>query len=160
MSNVTARVGYGGGFGTGPDGLVCYHGHFAGTNANPPAGSTYGDLGYAEASQVTLDGDPDLAVAQFTTLAHQYFSDGFVQQPNGQMLRKDPNDIGAEYRNVIGIPGGVRNSVLFPILQQQNVYNMTLYPGANFTCGWRFCVDTFLLSARAFVPDSNWAGHL
>jgi len=64
VENVTARVGYAGGFGAGPHGQVCYH--------NGPAGTLYGDMYYAEAAQVTLDPDSGRAACQFDALVTKY----------------------------------------------------------------------------------------
>merc|ERR1712107_613480 len=43
--------------------------------------------------------------------------------------RLDPQDAGPEYRNVIGFPGGMDNSELWPIIQKANVHNMPLIRG-------------------------------
>lgn len=127
-TEATARVGYGGGNNqTGPYGLVCYHGG--------PAGTMYGDMGYAEAVEVLLDGGQ--AEAQLAALAEAYFAGGFVPRGEGHWFRQDPQDAGADYRNVIGIPGGV-DGPLYSIIVAKNVNNMPLKPGAN-----------------ALVPDSD-----
>jgi len=119
VGNITARVGYAGGFGTGQNGQVCYHGG--------PAGTMYGDLHYAEAAQVTLDADAATAALQFEALARKYFTESF-QLINGRWYRLDPGDSGADYRNVIGVPGGVRG-LFYPSIVRNNVHNMTLLEG-------------------------------
>ena len=58
---VTAKVGYAGGFGQGPGGRVCYH-----SRRNLP-GCDYNILGHAETTQVLLDDGPDRE-AQFNAL--------------------------------------------------------------------------------------------
>lgn len=87
----------------------------------------YGNLHYAEAAQVTLDPDSDLAVAQFDVLAQKYFRDSF-QLRNGVWTRLDPGDGGADYRNVIGIPGGV-HGIFYESIVTHNINNMTLLEG-------------------------------
>jgi hypothetical protein len=44
------------------------------------------------------------------------------------MQRLDPADSGAEYRNVIGIPGG-RSNDLYDLIQKYNTYNMPVIDG-------------------------------
>ena len=97
LDEVTARVGYAGGVGGSPDNLVCYY-------RGPPK-SYYGDYGYAEVVEVLLD-EAD-ALDQFAAIAESYFVEGFMWY-NGQWTRKDPQDRGLEYRNAVGVPGGLR----------------------------------------------------
>lgn len=47
---------------------------------------------------------------EFRAFAKTYFSQ-FQRTPLG-MIRLDPQDKGAGYRNVIGIPGGVRSPLM------------------------------------------------
>ncbi|KAH8093514.1 hypothetical protein JL720_4650 [Aureococcus anophagefferens] len=97
LDEVTARVGYAGGVGGSPDNLVCYY-------RGPPK-SYYGDYDYAEVVEVLLD-EAD-ALDQFAAIAESYFVEGFMWY-NGQWTRKDPQDRGLEYRNAVGVPGGLR----------------------------------------------------
>ena len=92
---VTALVGYAGGRFAGPGGAVCYHG-------NPS--TDYSLLGHSEAVAVELDAtNATLRVAQFTALLEHFYGDGFVGEENA---RQDPQDQGAQYRSVVGLPGG------------------------------------------------------
>lgn len=118
-ANVTALVGYAGGsrhsFGT-----ACYHG---------VPGLDYSRLGHAEAVSVTLGLHGMDAAAQLASLAAVYFEHGFATTAAGRQ-RLDPADEGAEYRNVIGLPGGMDNGAWFAIVQAANVYGMPLLRGA------------------------------
>jgi peptide methionine sulfoxide reductase MsrA len=116
-AEVTSLVGYAGGKYAGGD-SVCYHGL--------PA-TDYGKLGHAEAVGVELSANATIQLAQFEELAAHYFSHGFQSTAKG-MQRLDPGDAGAEYRNVIGIPGGAGGS-LYAALQQANVHGMPLLAG-------------------------------
>ena len=118
-AQVTALTGYAGGRFAGPAGAVCYHG-------NPS--TDYSRLGHSEAVAVVLDDDEDdesgnsggpgggpgggaaaangtssRRGAQFVALLEHYFQDGFVGAAN---TRQDPQDRGAQYRNIVGLPGG------------------------------------------------------
>eukprot|EP00798_Chlamydomonas_sp_ICE-L_P013659 gene13659-19546_t len=122
---VTSVVGYAGGTRTGiricpgPGGKVCY---FYG---DPRA--VYEGLGHAEVVQVKLT-KQDVARAQteFRTFADEYFIQ-FQKTPQG-MMRLDPQDAGPGYRNVVGLPGGIR-SPLYKVLQDANVNGMELREG-------------------------------
>jgi peptide methionine sulfoxide reductase MsrA len=119
IAQTTALVGYAGGKYESHDGKVCYHGL---------PSSSYGQLGHAEVVSVQLD-MPDLPTAktQFAALCKTFFMEGFKKTPKG-MQRLDPMDSGADYRNAIGLPGGV-NSPLYSIVQENNVYDMPLLVG-------------------------------
>ena len=122
-SDITALVGYAGGMYTSEDGLVCYHGG--------PPGSEYGDNGHAEVVQVELDAGQE--EAQYTHLLHKFFNDGFECSSNmmssgSTCSRKDPGDSGAAYRNVLGLPGGMKGK-LWHLVDQQNVHQMELRQG-------------------------------
>ena len=85
-------------------------------------------LGYAEATQVVLDKDPHLASLQFAALVTKYFK-SYQLDPDGKTWdRLDPNDAGRDYRNIIGIPGGVKGP-LYKVLVSLNVHNMTILEG-------------------------------
>lgn len=114
---VTALVGYAGGLYESKSGSVCYHGlpH-----------TDYGRLGHAEAVSVTVDAASGAAASsQISALAEMYFEHGF-QTVDGRRQRLDPQDTGAEYRNVIGLPGGMDNIEWWPLFQAANIYNMPL----------------------------------
>jgi len=84
---VSARTAYGGSKLLGNRGLVCYH--------NSQEIADYGTLGYAEVVGLTI---PDSSFAEF---AAKFWENC----PQGQ--RRDPQDLGAEYRSIVGLPGGV-----------------------------------------------------
>jgi len=107
-ADITAHVGYAGGFAEGPGGLVCYHGG--------PRGTLYSDMGHGEATEVMLDSDQ--ATAQFEKLVEKYFEE--FRKVGSTWSRLDPQDWGLAYRCLVGIPGGV-NGDLYPILQRLNV---------------------------------------
>ena len=161
FAQVTALVGYAGGLFTSEEGLVCYHGG--------PSGSLYEDLGHAEAVQVELD--PGHQRAQFASLLDKYFesfrstSDGMQRLgecSNGRLglsvalasdgrplLRTDPADRGAPYRNVIGIPGGMSGK-LFSTIGQHNLHDMPLVEGGD-EGGRGDTVDNY----QVYVYDSS-----
>ena len=94
---ITALAGYAGGGWTAPAGRVCYHGEDA---------SDYSLLGHSEAVEVQLDNGNGARRQMRALLAH-YFARGFVGGKAGQPgRRRDPQDGGPQYRNVIGLPGG------------------------------------------------------
>lgn len=128
-SELTARAAYAGGKKCGPDGLLCYH------NLKNYQEADYGLLGHAEAVEL------DVPLDSF---------DGFAQKfwevcPLGQ--RQDPQDVGGEYRSVVGLPGGI-NSELARRLQQATGPGVTLVAGAGGE------PDT-LNSGKVFVYDTK-----
>jgi hypothetical protein len=73
-------------------------------------------------------------LTQFTMLVEFFFSHGYKKRPDGQMGRLDPGDVGAEYRSVIGIPGGkmpAGESALYDAVVAANVNGMTLADGGG-----------------------------
>ncbi|MEW5299903.1 MAG: hypothetical protein WDW38_002725 [Sanguina aurantia] len=120
-NQVTAVAGYAGGNQAGPGGKVCYY------YADPK--SVYERLGHAEVVRVDLtpNASAETARSEFQMFADTYFQKQFQKTPFG-MLRLDPQDSGAGYRNVIGLPGGI-NSAYFDILKAANVNNMVLKAG-------------------------------
>ncbi|CAE7774005.1 unnamed protein product [Symbiodinium pilosum] len=121
MSEITSLIGYAGGRYQSAGGAVCYHGL--------PA-TDYSRLGHAEAVSVMLDEiTGPMARSQVSALARMYFEHGFQSLPDGRRQRLDPQDVGAEYRNVIGLPGGMDNSELWPLFEEANVYGMPLLRG-------------------------------
>lgn len=91
VSQLTAVAGYAGGSETGPEGKVCYH-----NRSNAP---DYGKMGHAEVVGVSI---PSSSVGDF---ARRYF-DAASANPFG---RNDPQNFGAEYRSVVGLPGGAQS---------------------------------------------------
>lgn len=115
----SAVTGYAGGAAGADDrGRVCYY------YANDA--SVYERRGHAEVVRVALS--PAATEADFRAFARLYFRTQFVKRRDGRMQRQDPLDAGPGYRNVVGIPGGVR-SPLFKVLEEENVNGMTLIEG-------------------------------
>lgn len=130
---VSAVAGYAGGTGVGPDGRVCYH-------FNDPR-QVYERLGHAEVVSVELDGltsaaaddggaAPSLsqeAEREMRAFSKTYFGQ-FRRLRDGRFQRLDPQDAGPGYRNVVGLPGGVR-SPLFEVLKSEAPAGMQLREG-------------------------------
>ena len=122
MDSVSSIVGYAGGRGgadgRGDNGQVCYYYSAPGTQ--------YERLGHAEVVQVKVAADPAKQKEEYRMFAREYFS-RFTKTPVG-MIRLDPQDRGAGYRNVIGLPGGLANP-LAAVLREENVNGMELVEG-------------------------------
>jgi len=88
----TSAAGYAGGKSTDKEGLVCYH-NFQGI-------ADYGKLGHGEVVGMTI---PQSKIGDFSDL---YFS---LYNPKTKD-RVDPMDRGAEYRSLIGLPGGIKHA--------------------------------------------------
>lgn len=87
-SAITARAGYAGGKAGALDGKVCYH--------NAKSISDYGKLGHAEVVGIQIP------AGKFEDFAIEYCK---LFDKDG--LRPDQfGDRGAEYRNLVGVPGG------------------------------------------------------
>lgn len=121
-ATVTAKVGYAGGFGEGAGGRVCYH-----SSVNMPGTDYHYALEHAEAAEVVLDDGPR-RISQFQEILVAFWEEFDVQ--DGSIWRLDPQDEGAAYRPVIGLPGGV-DSDLYPVLEQSNAAHkqIPLQPG-------------------------------
>ena len=89
-------MGYAGGTEIGKDGNVCYKGP-----------EDYGKMGHAEVVNMVI---PKEKYYDFAKIYFGLFVDGH---------RPDTGDVGAEYRHLVGIPGGV-NSELFSELERAN----------------------------------------
>ena len=88
-STLTARAGYAGGKAGALNGKVCYH--------NALSISDYGSLGHAEVVRLRI---PPSTFPDFVTEYCNLFSE--------QGYRPDQaGDRGSEYRNLVGLPGGV-----------------------------------------------------
>lgn len=88
----TSAAGYAGGKSTDKEGRVCYH-NFSNI-------ADYGKLGHGEVVGMTI---PQNKVGDFSEL---YFS---LYNPKTKD-RVDPMDRGAEYRSLIGLPGGMKHA--------------------------------------------------
>lgn len=125
----SAVVGYAGGAGGADEkGRVCYY--------YASDASVYEKRGHAEVVRLALvdpmaagatptDADTEAAFRQF---ARVFFRTQFVKRRDGRMSRQDPQDAGPGYRNVVGVPGGIK-SKLYKILVEENVNGMTLVEG-------------------------------
>jgi len=91
-SQYTSAAGYAGGKSADKEGRVCYH-NFQGV-------ADYGKLGHGEVVGMTI---PQSKIVDFSDL---YFS---LYNPKTKD-RVDPMDRGAEYRSLIGLPGGISHS--------------------------------------------------
>jgi peptide methionine sulfoxide reductase MsrA len=130
---ITAVAGYAGSTKTGAGNTLCYH--------NPDNFSDYGLLGHAEAVQV--DVPQDAVQAAFAT-----FFRSFVELSPGKWVREDYFDQGAEYRSLLGFPGGFANERLMAAVRRANLHNMTLLPGHGSD------PDTFEASS-VYIMDST-----
>lgn len=88
----TSAAGYAGGKSTDKEGRVCYH-NFSGI-------ADYGKLGHGEVVGMNI---PQSKIGDFSEL---YFS---LYNPRTKD-RVDPMDRGAEYRSLIGLPGGMKHT--------------------------------------------------
>ena len=111
-SEVTSITGYAGGQSTPGKKLVCYH------NLDFPL-RDYSRLGHAEAVKVAV---PETQVAAF---AKAYLDSVVSEQPAG---RPDSQDQGAEYRAMIGLPGGA-NATVFSEIVAANAGRLKLAVG-------------------------------
>jgi peptide methionine sulfoxide reductase MsrA len=129
---LSSIAGYAGSMKTGPHGAACYH--------NPRNFSDYGTLGHAEAVEIEV---PLVSLDEVFAI---YF-DSFIQLEKGSWVRPDMYDQGAEYRSLIGVPGGLTNTRVLAAMHRANVHNMTLRPGQGSD------PDTFL-SNTVLVMDT------
>ena len=117
---LTSVTGYAGGArGAAPDGRVCYY--------YASDASVYERRGHAEVVRVGLAPPGSSSSTQeeqeraMRAFAQVYFSQ-FVPRKarDGRLLalRQDPQDAGPGYRNVVGLPGGIK-SPLFKILEEE-----------------------------------------
>ena len=95
---LSSRTGYAGGTGIGPEGRVCYH--------NFENIADYSKLGHAEVVGLKIPGP---AIQNFSEV---YFN--LFDPETGD--RVDPQDQGAEYRSLIGLPGGTEHP-MFPAVK-------------------------------------------
>lgn len=119
---ISSVVGYAGGKKAGPGNRVCYY--------YSDRDTVYESLGHAEVVQVNLSkaASNERAKQEFKSFADAYFTQ--FRKTRFGMLRLDPQDAGPGYRNVVGIPGGVK-SPLFEVLKEANVNNMELREGSG-----------------------------
>lgn len=90
-SDLTARTAYAGGTHT-QGGLVCYH--------NSMGKADYGQLGHSEVVSMNVP------VSAFGSFAKKFWE----LCPKG--VRRDIQDVGGEYRSVVGLPGGIHSSLM------------------------------------------------
>eukprot|EP00927_Polykrikos_kofoidii_P073512 TRINITY_DN6953_c0_g4_i1.p1 TRINITY_DN6953_c0_g4~~TRINITY_DN6953_c0_g4_i1.p1 ORF type:complete len:244 (-),score=24.39 TRINITY_DN6953_c0_g4_i1:569-1300(-) len=105
--NLSARAAYAGGTQTGEKGRVCYH--------NTENTADYGALGHAEVVSLSV---PE---AKFGVFAAKYW------EACRSGRRQDTQDIGGEYRSVVGLPGGMDSPFLGQL--QQNAGTVELVAG-------------------------------
>lgn len=115
-TEVTAMTGYAGSTKVGPGGKVCYH--------NGEGIADYNELGHSEA--VALE----VPISSVGDLFSVYFK-SFLELYPGLWTRVDPFDQGAEYRALVGFPGGMANDTMVEALKRANIHNMTLVAGTG-----------------------------
>jgi len=87
-ASLTSFAGYAGSTQVGSGGRVCYH-NFMGI-------ADYGDMGYAEVVSLSMP----------SRIEAQVF-DKFLNDVCPGGVRQDRQDVGAEYRTLVGFPGGI-----------------------------------------------------
>jgi len=92
-AEVTSRCAYAGGSSTGSKCKVCYH--------NWDGVADFGDMGHAEVVSMVVP------LSAFGSVVDTFWANC------GGGNRQDPQDVGSQYRSVIGLPGGM-DSPLFP----------------------------------------------
>lgn len=98
-SELTARAGYAGGKAGALDGKVCYH--------NAANLADYGTLGHGEVVRLNIP------PSSFSEFAKEYFN---LFDKKGD--RPDQfGDRGSEYRNLVGIPGGLKSEYAKQLVQ-------------------------------------------
>jgi len=132
-SHITALTGYAGSTHMGEGDTLCYH--------NPENFSDYGKLGHAEVVQLNLP------YSALTNAFSVYFK-SFIELSPGMWARSDYFDQGPEYRSLIGIPGGINNTLMYSLIKRANLHNMSLVPGHGSD------PDTFE-NNTVYVMDSN-----
>lgn len=125
--DLTAFAGYAGGKAAGQDGRVCYHNFFGVAD--------YGSLGYAEVVSLAL---PDALMPEVAKLYLDEICPGGV--------REDLQDWGAEYRALVGFPGGSDSSMGRAFIEVANQRGVKVLSGAGNDpdrVGTVFVMDTF-----------------
>merc|ERR1711997_1411757 len=92
-----------------------------------------------------------LPTENVTSAAKAYF-ETFIEIDKGMYVRPDTMDQGAEYRSLIGIPGGI-DGALFPLIEASNERHMRLLRGIGgendtFTTNTVYIMDSTLFPAR------------
>ena len=100
---LSAFTGYAGGLRASNDGKVCYHSGALFGNAD---NADYGALGHAEVVSLALD----VSNATLAARVAQIFFDSTCVGG----VRRDLQDVGAEYRSLIGLPGGLASPAARP----------------------------------------------
>jgi peptide methionine sulfoxide reductase MsrA len=124
---VTSLVGYAGGGVSATDpnarGKVCYY------YGSPD--TVYERLGHGEVVRTVLSDTNSVAAASdLRAFAKTYFAN-FKKIKGFGMQRLDPQDAGAGYRNMIGVPGGIKNVAFMTIIDSENVNGMKLLEGSG-----------------------------
>lgn len=109
-SQLTSLAGYAGGLKADNEGRVCYH--------NFSSVADYGKLGHGEVVGMTI---PESSIGDF---AKEYFS---LFTAAGE--RVDPMDRGAEYRSLLGLPGGTSHPMYSEVEAAATAKGMKLAPG-------------------------------
>jgi len=132
-TEVTSLAGYAGSSRAGPDGQLCYY--------NDQNISYYAALGHAEATQVQVPDDSLEA-------AFSVFFGAFTSFVPGVFDRPDYFDAGANFRAMIGVPGGTANVDAMAAAQRANINGMALREGQGSDA------DTFFTNT-VLVMDSD-----
>eukprot|EP00928_Gymnodinium_smaydae_P080564 TRINITY_DN64234_c0_g1_i1.p1 TRINITY_DN64234_c0_g1~~TRINITY_DN64234_c0_g1_i1.p1 ORF type:complete len:261 (-),score=36.18 TRINITY_DN64234_c0_g1_i1:130-876(-) len=136
--DLTAVAGYAGSTKVGTNHSACYH--------NSLNFSDYGALGHAEVVQVHVP------LSSLESAFSVYFQ-SFIETSQGVWTRPDFFDQGAEYRSLIGFPGGMDNAAAMQAMRQANLHNLPLARGQGAD------PDT-LASNTVFVMDSDQFGFI
>jgi len=131
--DLTAVQGYAGSLRTGPRGTACYH--------NSHNFSDYGALGHGEVVEV------DVPLNSLHAAFEVYFG-SFVEISQGVWTRPDFYDRGPGYRSLVGVPGGVNNTLALEAIRKTNGLNLTIKAGQGDD------PDTFTTNT-VFVMDST-----
>lgn len=133
-ADVTSLAGYAGSSSTGPNGQVCYY--------NDQNISYYAALGHAETTQVQVP--EDSLEAAFSV----FFNKSFTSFAPGIFDRPDYFDVGANFRAMLGFPGGIGNAKIMAAAQKANINGMKLKEGQGSEA------DTFMTNT-VLIMDSD-----
>lgn len=114
---LSAFTGYAGGLRASSDGKVCYH------SGLMPSSADYGELGHAEVVSLALNLTDAVVMAH---VAQIFFDTTCVGG-----VRRDTQDWGAEYRSLIGLPGGLGSPAAKPFQAAATRRGISLKEGAG-----------------------------